>query len=148
MRVDWRRFEINPRIAANAFSKLTGRGRKNNNRGLSSAGANSMADNESDVDRRLSRRSLLFGALTLPLVVVDPEPASAQLGLIGAILGGMRFRGRRRHYGGYSSHYHARSHYAHRRGRAHVASSHRRHGGGGGGGGSGGGGGGGIGHVD
>ncbi|MGD9659259.1 MAG: hypothetical protein AB7U61_16750 [Methylocystis sp.] len=109
-----------------------------------------MTDNESGVDHRLSRRSLLFGALTLPLVVVDPEPAAAQLGLFGAILGGFRYRGRRRRYGGYSRHHHhASRHHAHHRGRAHVTSRHhRRRGGGGGGSGGGGGGGGGIGHVD
>ncbi|WP_292534285.1 hypothetical protein [Methylocystis sp.] len=95
-----------------------------------------MIDNDSDVDRRLSRRALLFGALTLPLVVLEPEPASAQLGLIGAILGGLRFRGHRRHYGGYH-HYRASRHYARHRGRVRVASHHRRHGGGGGGGGGG-----------
>ncbi|RNJ48396.1 hypothetical protein [Methylocystis hirsuta] len=95
-----------------------------------------MTDNDDGADRRLSRRALLLGAFTLPLVVLEPEPASAQLGLIGAMLGGFRFR--RRHYGGYH-HYHARPHYARHRGRVHVANRHR-HGGGGGGGGSGGGG--------
>ncbi|MBM3563574.1 MAG: hypothetical protein FJX48_10620 [Alphaproteobacteria bacterium] len=106
-----------------------------------------MTDNDSGVDRRLSRRSLLFGALTLPLVVLDPEPASAQLGLIGAMLGGLRFRFRRRHYGGYAHHYRARRHYARHRGRVRVASHHRRRGGGGGGGSGGGGGGGSSGTV-
>ncbi|MGJ0397068.1 MAG: hypothetical protein ACR65U_12660 [Methylocystis sp.] len=102
-----------------------------------------MIDTDSGVETRLSRRSLLFGVLTLPLVVLDPEPASAQFGLFGALLGGLRFRGRRRHYGGYARHHHARRHYAHHRGRVRVASHHRQRGGGGSGGG-----GGGIGHVD
>ncbi|WP_210331273.1 hypothetical protein [Methylocystis sp. H62] len=97
-----------------------------------------MTDNDDGADRRLSRRALLLGAFTLPLVVLEPEPASAQLGLIGAMLGGFRFRYHRRHYGGY---HHARSHYARHRGRVHVA-HHRRHRGGGGGGGGGDGGGG------
>ena len=99
-----------------------------------------MTDNDDGADRRLSRRALLLGAFTLPLVILDPEPASAQLGLIGAMLGGFRFRFHRRHSGGHH-HYHARPHYARHRGRAHVA-NRRRHGGGGGGGDSGGGGGG------
>lgn len=100
-----------------------------------------MSDNDDGVDRRLSRRSLLLGAFILPLVVLEPEPASAQLGLIGAMLGGFRFRFRHRHYGGYH-HYRARRHFARHRGRVRVASRHRRSGGGGGGGGGGSGGGG------
>jgi hypothetical protein len=93
-----------------------------------------MSDNDDGVDRRLSRRSLLLGAFILPLVVLEPEPASAQLGLIGAMLGGFRFRHRR--YRGYH-HYRVRRHFARHRGRVRVASRHRHSGGGGGGGGGG-----------
>jgi hypothetical protein len=117
---------------------------------------NAQASKQSRIGSPVSRRSFLLAFLTLPVIVLDPEPAAAQFGgLLGAVLhglthgrGGYRYghhsRGGERHYARHSRRvrhaHHARTRHA--RGHAHTRVAHHAGGQGGGHGGGGGGGGG------